>query len=109
MNSPPHPEKHINVEYNQALDHRSSRAAMADQGILFVNPKDVRFWNERGGGGDEEINGRYVATPAPLSALSVVEIPEEDPGLPGTIVCPSPPATLPHHYTNPHPHPQHLL
>ena len=33
-----------------------------------------------GSGGDEEMNGRYIAMPAPLSALSIVENPEEDMG-----------------------------
>jgi myotubularin-related protein 6/7/8 len=43
MNSPPHPEKYINPDYNPELDDPSSRAAMADQGVLFPNPMDVRF------------------------------------------------------------------
>jgi myotubularin-related protein 6/7/8 len=72
---------------------------MADQGALFANPKDVRFWNDLYGGGDEEMNGRSVATPAPLSALSIVENPEEDPGARG------PPFLPPRCHTNPLPHP----
>jgi myotubularin-related protein 6/7/8 len=103
MNSQPHPEKYINPEYNPALDDPSSRAAIADQGVLFPNPKDVRFWHELYGRGDEEMNGRYVATPAPLSALSIVENPEEDPGLPGTTVSLSPPTALPYQPPSPSP------
>jgi hypothetical protein len=103
MNSPPQPEKYTNPEYNPALDDPTSRAPMADQGVLLPNPKDVRFWHELYGRGDEEMNGRYVATPAPLSALSIVENPEEDPGLPGTTISLSPPTTLPHHPPSPSP------
>ncbi len=71
MNSPPQPEKYTNPEYNPALDDPTSRTPMADQGVLFPNPKDVRFWHELYGRGDEEMNGRYAAVPAPLSALSI--------------------------------------
>jgi len=56
MNSPPQPEK-----YNLALDDPTSRAPSADQGVLFSNLKDVRFWHELYGRGDKEMNGRYAA------------------------------------------------
>ncbi|KAH9989946.1 protein-tyrosine phosphatase-like protein [Russula vinacea] len=46
MNSPPQPEKYTNSDYNPALDDPSSRSPTADQGVLFPNPKDVRFWHE---------------------------------------------------------------
>ena len=95
INSPPQPEKYTNSEYNPALDDPTSRAPTADQGVLFPNPKDVRFWHELYGRGDEEMNGRYVATPPPLSALTIVENPEEDPGQPDTSVSLSAPTQLP--------------
>ena len=96
MNSPPQPEKYTNSDYNPALDDPSSRSPTADQGVLFPNPKDVRFWHELYGRGDEEMNGRYAAIPAPLSTLSIVEnLEEEDPDLPETTVSLSTPIQLP--------------
>ena len=95
MNSPPQAEKYVNPDYNPALDDQTSRAPTADQGVLLPNPKDVRFWHELYGRGDEEMNGRFVATPAPLPSLAFVESLEEDPGLPETTVVLSPPAPLP--------------
>ena len=95
MNSPPQSEKYINSDYNPALDDPTSRAPTADQGVLFANPKDVRFWHELYGRGDEEMNGRYAAMPAPLSALSIVENPEDDPDLPETSVSLSAPSQVP--------------
>ncbi|KAF8470480.1 phosphatases II [Russula ochroleuca] len=86
INSPPQPEKYTNSDYNPALDDPTSRSPTADQGVLFPNPKDVRFWHELYGRGDEEMNGRYAAIPAPLSTLSIVENLEEDPDLPETTV-----------------------
>ncbi|KAI0253526.1 protein-tyrosine phosphatase-like protein [Lactifluus subvellereus] len=87
MNSPPQAEKYVNSDYNPALDDPTSRSPTADQGVLFPNPKDLRFWHELYGRGDEEMNGRYVATPAPLPL-------DEDPGLLETTVALSPPALL---------------
>ena len=94
MNSPPQPEKYTNPDYNPALDDTASRAPTADQGVLFPNPKDVRFWHELYGRGDEEMNGRYAA-PAPPSALSIVQNLEDDPGLPETSASLSAPVQLP--------------
>jgi myotubularin-related protein 6/7/8 len=96
INSPPQPEKYTNPDYNPALDDTTSRAPTADQGVLFPNPKDVRFWHELYGRGDEEMNGRYVAMPPPLPALSIVQNLEDDPGLPETSVSLSAPVQLPH-------------
>ena len=95
MNSPPLLEKSINPDYNPALDDPKSRAPTADQGVLFPNPKDVRFWHELYGRGDEEMNGRYAAMPAPLSALSIVQNLEDDPGQPETSASLSTPVQLP--------------
>ncbi|KAI0253529.1 hypothetical protein BJV78DRAFT_1152926 [Lactifluus subvellereus] len=90
MNSPPQAEKYVNPDYNPALDEPTSRAPTADQGVFFSNPKDVRFWHELYGRGDEEMNGRYVATPAPLPSLGFIESLEEGPGLPETTAPPAP-------------------
>ncbi|KAF8489799.1 protein-tyrosine phosphatase-like protein [Russula emetica] len=95
MNSPPQPEKYTNPDYNPALDDTTSRAPTADQGVLFPNPKDVRFWHELYGRGDEEMNGRYAAVPAPLPALSIVQNLEDDPGLTETSASLSAPVQLP--------------
>ncbi|KAH8984042.1 phosphatases II [Lactarius akahatsu] len=86
------PETYINPDYNPALDDPTSRAPNADQGVLFPNPKDVRFWNELYGRSDEEMNGRYTAAPAPLPAFtpSVVESLDEDPALPDAGISLSP-------------------
>ena len=96
MNSPPQREKYINPEYNPVKDDPTSRGPTADQGVLLSNPKDVRFWHELYGRSDEEMNGRYVPTPAPLStpSVAVVDNIEDDPGQPGSTVTLSPPATL---------------
>ncbi|KAI9467409.1 phosphatases II [Lactarius psammicola] len=92
INSEPQAEKYINPDYNPALDDPTSRAPTADQGVLFPNPKDVRFWPELYGRSDEEMNGRYAAVPAPLPAFtsSVAESLEEDPAFPDAGISLSP-------------------
>ncbi|KAI9509600.1 phosphatases II [Russula earlei] len=105
MNSPPQQEKYINPDYNPAQDDPTSRAPTADQGVLFPNPKGVRFWHELYGRSDEEMNGRYVSTTAPLSGLTVVENLEEDPGQPESTVSPSTPSPLPKQPANNPPSP----
>ncbi|KAH9980851.1 protein-tyrosine phosphatase-like protein [Lactifluus volemus] len=90
MNSPPQAETYVNPDYNPALDDPTNRASTADQGVLLPNPKDVLFWNELYGRGDEEMNGRFVATPAPLPPIASVESLEEDPELAKLSVSPSP-------------------
>lgn len=92
INSEPHAEKYINPDYNPALDDPTSRATTADQGVLFPNSKDVRFWYELYGRSDEEMNGRYAAVPAPLPTFTsgVVESLEEDPALLDTGISLSP-------------------
>jgi myotubularin-related protein 6/7/8 len=92
LNSEPQAEKYINPEYNPALDDPTSRAPNADQGVLFPNPKDVRFWHELYGRGDEEMNGRFAAVPAPLPAFTsgVVESLEDDLALQDATISLSP-------------------
>ena len=94
INSESQAEKYINPDYNPALDDPTSRAPNADQGVLFPNPKDVRFWHQLYGRSDEEMNGRFAAVPAPLPAFTsaVVESLEEDLALPdGISLSPSGP------------------
>ncbi|KAH9989088.1 protein-tyrosine phosphatase-like protein [Russula compacta] len=108
MNSPPQSEKYINPDYNPALDDATSRAPTADQGVLFPNPKDVRFWYELYGRSDEEMNGHYTAiAPAPVSTPSIVENVDEEPGLPETTVSISltPSASSPQRTATPLPPP----
>ena len=101
MNSPPQPEKYTNPDYNPALDDTMSRAPTADQGVLLPNPKAVRFWHELYGRGDEEMNGRYAAVPAPLPTLSIVQNLEDDPGLPETSASLLAPVLLPQQHPLP--------
>ena len=84
INSDPQTEKYINPDYNPALDDPTSRAPNADQGVLFPNPKDVRFWHELYGRSDEEMNGRFTVVPAPLPAFTsgLAESIEDDLSLP---------------------------
>ncbi|KAH0583551.1 hypothetical protein H2248_009177 [Termitomyces sp. 'cryptogamus'] len=71
LNSPPEMALNVNSIYNPSLDDPISRAPDADMGVLFPNPKDVRFWNELYGRTDEEMNGRpYVAQPREAFGIS---------------------------------------
>ncbi|EGN95533.1 hypothetical protein SERLA73DRAFT_95032 [Serpula lacrymans var. lacrymans S7.3] len=104
MNSPPEVEKNTNPSYDSSLDDPASREPRADMGVLFPNPKNVRFWHELYGRNDEEMNGRIITSqvkdgpefiPAienadddPVTTQTVLDIP-----LPPSPVN-SPPATL---------------
>lgn len=65
LDSPSEREKHINSLYDTTLDSNQSRDARADQGVLFYNPKDVRFWFRLFGRGDEEMNGSSLTLNQP--------------------------------------------
>ncbi|PPQ93282.1 hypothetical protein CVT25_015280 [Psilocybe cyanescens] len=60
FNSPSEMAQNINPDYNPTLDDPTSRTADTDMGVLFPNPKNVRFWNELYGRTDEEMNGKFV-------------------------------------------------
>lgn len=60
LNSSPQVEKHKNPLYDSSLDDATRRDGKVDMGVLFPNPKDVRFWHELYGRTDEEMNGRVV-------------------------------------------------
>jgi len=60
LNSSPQVEKHKNPMYDSSLDDPMRKEGKPDMGVLFPNPKDVRFWYELYGRTDEEMNGRVV-------------------------------------------------
>lgn len=79
FNSPEEMEKNRNPEYDSSLDDPKSRSPDADMGVLFPNPKDVRFWHELYGRTDEEMNGRVVLAQATGVELSgPIESAEDD-------------------------------
>lgn len=54
-------------------------------GVLFPNPKDVRFWHELYGRTDEEMNGRaFIPQGREVDVIGPIENVEEDPGLQGS-------------------------
>lgn len=102
FNSPPETETNLNPEYDPTLDDPASRLPKADMGVLFPNPKDVRFWHELYGRSDEEMNGRIVTAQlrdAGLEVIAPVEGAEDDPVLrvatPSKVKLPPSPATSP--------------
>lgn len=58
FNSPTEMAENKNPAYDPSLDDPMARGPGSDMGVLFVNPKDVRFWHELYGRTDEEMNGR---------------------------------------------------
>ncbi|KAH8117172.1 phosphatases II [Phellopilus nigrolimitatus] len=80
LNSSPEVEKNTNLSYDSALDNPSRRDHEANMGVLFPNPKDVRFWNELYGRTDEEMNGKMIAVEAQgVDIIGPVEGAEDDP------------------------------
>ncbi|KZV71863.1 phosphatases II [Peniophora sp. CONT] len=77
-------DTYINADFKPELDAADRREAGADQGVLLPDPKDLRFWNELYGRGDEEMNGRFVQAQVQAhSELSgPIESAEEDPAIP---------------------------
>ncbi|KAJ7219515.1 protein-tyrosine phosphatase-like protein [Mycena pura] len=82
FNSPAEMEQNRNPSYNPELDDPTSRAATADMGVLFPNPKDVRFWNELYGRSDEEMNGRVQ--PPQVLEPETVTFPDDESPIQGT-------------------------
>lgn len=60
FNSAPEAKMNLNSDYDSSLDDPASRLPNVDMGVLFPNPKDVRFWHELYGRSDEEMNGRIA-------------------------------------------------
>ncbi|ORY81842.1 protein-tyrosine phosphatase-like protein [Leucosporidium creatinivorum] len=73
-----------NPRYNPSLDDPDSRQLDADQGVLLVDPQDVKWWFELFGRTEEEMNGRPVPESErekTVTAVTVVEGVEDDPVL----------------------------
>lgn len=69
--------KWLNPAYKPELDDPASRAPNADQGVVLPNPKDMAYWFELFGRGDEEMNSEepeHVEEPASASDPPVVAI-----------------------------------
>ncbi|KAI5124007.1 hypothetical protein M0805_003839 [Coniferiporia weirii] len=82
LNSTAEIAKNLNPSYDSALDNPIRRDSKANMGVLFPDPKDVRFWNELYGRSDEEMNGRLVPTEAQgVDVVGPVEGTEDDPML----------------------------
>ncbi|KAJ8078934.1 phosphatidylinositol-3-phosphatase ymr1 [Marasmius tenuissimus] len=81
FNSPEETEKNRNPSYDSSLDDPQSREPGADMGVLFPNPKDVRFWHELYGRTDDEMNGRNAPPPVinTPEIVGPVEGTEDDP------------------------------
>ncbi|KAE9394118.1 phosphatases II, partial [Gymnopus androsaceus JB14] len=78
FNSPSEMEQNLNGSYDSSLDDPTSRIPGADMGVLFPNPKDVRFWHELYGRTDDEMNGRHMPVVARPEVLAV-EGADDDP------------------------------
>ncbi|KAG6817807.1 hypothetical protein H0H87_003215 [Tephrocybe sp. NHM501043] len=78
LNSPPEMALNLNPAYNSSLDDPASRAPNADMGVLFPNPRDVRFWHELYGRTDEEMNGRPYTQSRSVEAAGFAEAVDED-------------------------------
>ncbi|GJJ12574.1 hypothetical protein Clacol_006817 [Clathrus columnatus] len=85
-------EQNCNPDYDSSLDDPKSK----DMGVLFPNPKDVRFWHELYGRSDEEMNGRVIITEVTSSveALSLTDSLEEEPAAVSVIQSPSTPELI---------------
>ncbi|TFK54732.1 phosphatases II [Heliocybe sulcata] len=82
FNAPEEKEKNLNPDYDPSLDDPARRESKADMGVLFPNPKDIRFWYQLYGRTDEEMNGRIVTTQARgVEMLGPLEGGEDDPAV----------------------------
>ncbi|KAJ7156974.1 protein-tyrosine phosphatase-like protein [Mycena crocata] len=92
FNSPAEMEQNLNPSYAPGLDDPVSRAPKADMGVLFPNPKDVRFWNELYGRTDEEMNGRVQPQVLEPEASGS---PDDESAMPPLVPLPPSPAQSP--------------
>ncbi|KAJ7745007.1 protein-tyrosine phosphatase-like protein [Mycena maculata] len=90
FNTPAEMEQNLNPTYAPDLDDPASRATGADMGVLFPNPKDVRFWNQLYGCTDEEMNGRVLPP-----QLLEPEVSEDESTTPPFVPLPPSPAQSP--------------
>ena len=81
LNSPPETELNLNPDYDPSLDDPARRESGADMGVLFPNPKDVRFWCDLYGRTDEEMNGKFVTRQVAQGPefVAPIETAEDDP------------------------------
>ena len=87
LNSPAETVQNRNPVYDPSLDDPSRRSSDSDMGVLFPNPKDVRFWHELYGRTDEEMNGRlFVPHGQNFEFTSAVDSAEDDPILQGATI-----------------------
>lgn len=78
---------YINETYDISLDNRDSRDPNADQGVLMLDPKDVKFWHGLFRRGDEEMNGSKLALAQAQGAeVLTVSAGQPDPGTPDALV-----------------------
>lgn len=61
-----------NDAYRPALDDPDSRADDADQGVLLVEPSNVRWWYELFGRDDDEMNGRIEVLNEEVDDVAVI-------------------------------------
>ncbi|KAJ6463852.1 protein-tyrosine phosphatase-like protein [Mycena vitilis] len=94
FNSPAEMEQNLNPTYAPELDDPASRAPKADMGVLFPNPKDIRFWNELYGRSDEEMNGR-IHVPQVLEPDATSPDDEQGTRSPPSVPLPPSPAPSP--------------
>jgi len=75
FNTPEELALNTNPDYDPSLDDPKGH----DMGVLIPNPKNVRFWNELYGRGDEEMNGRVQPPPGAPEVVGTAEGVEDDP------------------------------
>lgn len=79
FNLPAERSKYLNPDFDSSLDDRTIRLAGADMGVLFPNPKDVKFWYQLFKRGDEEMNGKPLPPAVEPPTPPAVGGDEEDP------------------------------
>ena len=83
FNSPPEAELNKNPDYDPTLDDPTRRGPGSDMGVIMLDPKDVRFWNELYGKTDEEMNGKFVTKQVAQDPelVAPIENAEDDPAV----------------------------
>ncbi|KAG7448061.1 phosphatases II [Guyanagaster necrorhizus] len=98
FNSPSQTEQNRNTLYDPSFDDPMNRDPNADMGVLFPNPKDVRFWHELYGRTDEEMNGRLILAQAlevDAAVGSIQDNPIQSSNTPSSIPLPPSPSKSP--------------
>jgi myotubularin-related protein 6/7/8 len=87
FDTPMERELNLNPDYDRSIDDPTRRESGSDQGVLMLNPKDVRFWHQLYGRTDEEMNGKFT-TRQVVQSPDLIESAEDDPAIPSV---PTPP------------------